>query len=84
MDIHLSTQGCLPLMSKPTRVATPATLIDLIYKYNICKAPISGIILIYVANHFGICYYVKCKPTDSDNAAVKKRTFSDNNVKLSR
>ena len=80
---NLFTQGFLPLITKPTRVtSTSATLIDHIYTNNICKASISGIILTDVADHFGIFYCVQCKPTQSKNAIIKKRSFSERNVKL--
>ena len=80
---NLLTQGFLPLITKPTRItSTSATLIDHIYRNNICKASISGIILTDVADHFGIFYCVKCKPTQSKNAIIKKRSFSERNVNL--
>ena len=81
----LFTEGFLPLITKITWVtSTSATLNDHIYTNKICKASISGIILTYVAAHFGTFYYLKFKPTHSANSTIMKRSFSDKHFNLFR
>lgn len=65
--------GCIPLITKPTRVDTSATCIDNIITNEVSSHSVSGIIVEDVSDHFPIFY---CFPSKSSSK------YRDKNVTL--
>ena len=78
---NIFAHGFLPVITKPIRICNSSvTLIDHIYTNNITSLRHSDIIIIDVADHFGIYFIWHGKNKHNKHAINKIRSISDDNI----